>query len=135
MLEFSKVEYFHNILPFAFLEKLSNLTRDKKLSKDEWIMYLNKIEAQKKYEFVVGVPHKKYMPIAEKMDALIKVYKQTGMIPMMANGGVPGSRKSLPMWKAKVERLLPEEIKEKVEVHDFENYSPSVIYEIEVPRP
>lgn len=47
-----------------------------RLPRKDWIKYINKTEALKQYDFVLGMLHDQEMSTEEKMDALINVYKK-----------------------------------------------------------
>ncbi len=67
--------------------------------------YIKQTTALKYYDYVPGVPHPKTPPsTSDKMTALIKVLRTTGMIPYVGYNSVPGKRDAVPYWKASVEQ-------------------------------
>lgn len=76
-----------------------------RLTDDNLKEYIKHTDALKHYDFVPGVPHPRSGPsTADKLKALARVLRKTGMIPFVSYNAAPGERYAVAYWKAPVQR-------------------------------
>jgi hypothetical protein len=116
---------------FKMKGKLLTAADMRKEKKEVLLKWIEQSKALQHYDYVAGVPHPDPPPSkAQKLDAMVGIMRQTGMIPFISYNSEPGERDAVPYWKAPIEKR-----KKTENLSDDEQLSNKGLIEVDVQEP